>query len=40
MHEILKSFPLMKRSVDAYEKMWNVDGDFWDEMNKIQVLYH
>lgn len=39
VHQILKSFPLMKKSVDAYEKMWNVEGDFWDEMDKIQVLY-
>jgi len=39
VHQILKSFPLMKKSVDAYEKMWNVQGDFWDEMDKIQVLY-
>lgn len=39
INQILKSFPLMKKSVVAYEKMWNVDGDFWDEMDKIRVLY-
>lgn len=39
INQILKSFPLMKKSVEAYEKMWNFEGDFWDEMDKIRVLY-
>lgn len=34
---IVKMFPLMKNAVDSYEKLWNVEGDFWDEMDKVQI---
>jgi hypothetical protein len=40
MEAITKMFPLMRDATDAYQKLWNVEGDFWDEMDKIQkILY-
>ena len=40
MEPILKLFPLMRNAVATYEEMWDVEGDFWDEMDKVQaVLY-
>ena len=40
MDEIVKMFPLMKNAVRAYQNLWDVEGDFWDEMDKLQaVLY-
>lgn len=36
--DVLKMFPLMKDAVKAYEKLWDADGDFWDEMDNVQVI--
>jgi hypothetical protein len=34
--EILKIFPLMRNAVVEYQRLWEVEGDFWDVMDKIQ----
>ena len=40
MEGIVKLFPLMGNAVTMYEALWDVEGDFWDEMDKVQaVLY-
>ena len=40
MEGIVKLFPLMGNAVTMYEGLWDVEGDFWDEMDKLQaVLY-
>jgi hypothetical protein len=40
MNAVLKMFPLMKVAVEAYQNLWEAEGDFWDEMDKLRaVLY-
>jgi hypothetical protein len=40
MEAITKMFPLMQDATDACQKLWNIEGDFWDEMDKVQkILY-
>jgi hypothetical protein len=38
MSEIVRIFPLMKDAVAAYEKLWDAEGDFWEEMDTVQVI--
>ena len=40
MEGIVRLFPLMKNAVVAYEGLWDVEGDFWDEMDKVQALLY
>jgi hypothetical protein len=40
MEGIVKLFPLMKNAVAAYEGLWDEEGDFWDEMDKVQALLY
>ena len=40
MNAIVKMFPLMKNAVKGYQNLWDAEGDYWDEMDKLQaVLY-
>jgi hypothetical protein len=38
VEDVLKMFPLMKDAVRAYKTLWDADGDFWDEMDNVQVI--
>jgi hypothetical protein len=40
MKRILQMFPLMKDAVTAYPQLWDAEGDFWDEMDKVQALLY
>lgn len=41
MNKIAKIFPLMKNAVEIYSGIWEIEGDYWDEMDMLQVkLYH
>lgn len=41
MEKIVKVFPLMKNALQIYSGMWQLEGDFWEEMDKLQAkLYH
>jgi hypothetical protein len=40
MKKILAMFPLMKDAITTYPRLWDTEGDFWDEMDKVQALLY
>ena len=40
MDSVVRMFPLMKDAVAAYKKLWDAEGDFWDEMDKVQAMLY
>ena len=37
VNEIVTMFPFMKDAILSYQKLWDTEGEFWDEMEKTRV---
>jgi len=38
VNDIAKLFPMMQNAGNTYQKIWDSDGDFWEEMDKVQAI--